>query len=56
MNNNNVYPRASKASWEVANLTKRKNPDVFVNGVKEFVHLSFTKDGLIFTLTRTKNH
>ena len=44
------------ASREVANLTKRKNPHTSGYGVKEFVRLSFTKDYLIFHLTRTKNH
>ena len=35
-------------------LTERKNPHTPVHGVKEFVRLSFTKDYLIFHLTRTK--
>ena len=30
-------PPLSKSSWEVANLTKRKNPHTPVYGVKEFV-------------------
>ena len=40
---NVLYPPASKASKEVANLTKRKNPHSSVYGVKEFVCLSVTK-------------
>ena len=39
------YPPASEASREVANLTKWKNPQTHVNGVKEFVCLS-TNSGL----------
>ena len=35
-----IYPPASKASREVANLTERKNPQTPVYGVKEFVCLS----------------
>ena len=38
-----VYPPASEASREVANLTERKNPHTLVYGVKEFVCLSVTK-------------
>ena len=34
-----IYPPASKASREVANLTERKNQHSPVYGVKEFVHL-----------------
>ena len=34
------HPPASEASKEVANLTKRKNPQTPVCGVKEFVPLS----------------
>ena len=50
---------------EEANLTERKNMHTPVYGVKEFVCLSvimgtqngnFTKDFLIFDLTKTKNH
>ena len=33
----NIYPPASEASREVANLTERKNPPTPVYGVKEFV-------------------
>ena len=30
-----LYPPASEASWEVANLTERKNPHTPVYGVKK---------------------
>ena len=35
-----LYPPASEASREVANLTERKNPHTPINGVKEFVRMS----------------
>ena len=35
-----MYPPASKANREAANLTERKNPHTPVYGVKEFVCLS----------------
>ena len=33
------YPFGSEASWEVANLTERKNLHTPIYGVKEFVRL-----------------
>ena len=50
-------PPASKASWEVANLTERKNPHAPLYGVKEFVRLSvclFDFDPNYFRTGRTK--
>ena len=47
----NVYPAASEASREMANLTWRKNPHTPIYGVKEFVCLSVTNFDHIYLST-----
>ena len=37
--NNNISSTCEGSQWEVANLTKIKNPNTPVFGVKEFVRL-----------------
>ena len=46
-----IYPPASEASREVANLTWRKNPHTPVYGVKEFFCLSVTNFDLKYLRT-----
>ena len=45
--NSVVHPPASKASWEVENLTERKNLHTLINNVKEFFHMLQTMNPII---------